>query len=207
MFVQTALSGQTSQISHTQSQSVEALNQKYFASTDNDAGLQESPPKKNTVTFKLDTGAQPIVESPVAKSPRSGEQKHWFICPFLQFFYEISITVPLCFVNCCCVVQRKGKLCSPLKKQKEEEEKKLSAKTGWIEGRSAVDGASPVSSPNSKSPAKGELHVEWCNRSMLHTLLSTLIGLYKDHKMFNDWELYCCSGVVTITTFTAVLLL
>ncbi|XP_004543112.1 serine/threonine-protein kinase VRK3 isoform X1 [Maylandia zebra] len=89
---------------------------------DNDAGLQESPPKKNTVTFKLDTGAQPIVESPVAKSPRS--------------------------------VQRKGKLCSPLKKQEEEEEKKLSAKTGWIEGRSAVDGASPVSSPNSKSPAK-----------------------------------------------------
>lgn len=62
--------------SHTQSQSVEALNQKYFASTDNDAGLQESPPKKNTVTFKLDTGAQPIIESPVAKSPRSGEQKH-----------------------------------------------------------------------------------------------------------------------------------
>lgn len=56
-------------------------------------------------------------------------------------------------------MQRKGKLCSPLKKQ-EEEEKKLSAKTGWIEGRSAVDGASPVSSPNSKSPAKGELHIE-----------------------------------------------
>lgn len=55
-------------------------------------------------------------------------------------------------------MQRKGKLCSPLKKQ--EEEKKLSAKTGWIEGRSAVDEASPVSSPNSKSPAKGELHVE-----------------------------------------------
>lgn len=57
-------------------------------------------------------------------------------------------------------MQRKGKLCSPLKKQEEEEEKKLSAKTGWIEGRSTVDGASPVSSPNSKSPAKGELHVE-----------------------------------------------
>ncbi|CAI5645607.1 unnamed protein product [Oreochromis niloticus] len=88
---------------------------------DNAAGLQESPPKKNTVTFKLDTGAQPIVESPVAKSPRSARGK--------------------------------GKLCSPLKKQ-EEEEKKLPAKTGWIEERSAVDGASPASSPNSKSPAK-----------------------------------------------------
>lgn len=56
-------------------------------------------------------------------------------------------------------MQRKGKLCSPLKKQ-EEEEKKLSAKTGWIEGRSAVDGASPVSSPNSKSPAKGDLEFQ-----------------------------------------------
>ncbi|XP_030578540.1 serine/threonine-protein kinase VRK3 isoform X2 [Archocentrus centrarchus] len=48
---------------------------------DNGAGLQVSPPKKNMVTFKLDTGVQPIVVSPVAKSPQSTRGKGKFCGP------------------------------------------------------------------------------------------------------------------------------
>ena len=76
-----------------------------------------------------------------------------------------------------CVVRGKAKLSSPAKKQVEKG-KKMTDKTSGKEERSTVDGSplavlSPVSSPVSRSPIKGELHLK--TQDVAHIFLHVLL--------------------------------
>lgn len=139
----------------------------FILSTDNCIGFKVSPPKQHTVTFKLDAEVEPTLEfSPVVKSPRSGKLKQKTHSQFYTFPIEnVDFAVMMFFLlhQLCLdlyVVRGKAKLSQQAAKQVEEG-KRLTDKISGKQEESTVDGSlvaatSPISSPISRSPLKGE---------------------------------------------------
>lgn len=143
-----------------------------FVLTDNGVRFPVSPPKLQKVTFQLDPKVEPSSKSsPVGKVSRPGELNHrtnisYSFLPTVAYenyiVFVLRCNVIFSLIHIGCVVRGKVKLCSPVKQVEEGNRPIDKTSDPTVDGPSV----SLVSSPVSRSPAKGEL--------ILHTFLNLL---------------------------------